>query len=645
MMSFTVVALLAILLSFALYRFFGMNPSSTPVVSISIICDITLVFAMFGRLRLGSLIALGVCLLAFIASLFIKKEDRPARSFFTASIVGMLVCAFVMAYILHSRMPMINWWDEFSFWGMSAKLVKERGRLYTFYRSSMVGASTPPALPILTYIFHITSASYVEWLQFAAYDFLILACICSIAGIYDKKEGHMGVVVLVTGFMTVFMFRATGRVSSVSPAYITAYSEIPLAMLFARSVATCICNQEHGPKGILASAPVLSMLVFTKDMGFALGLIAVFIVACELLATRITTGQNGYSRPFEKIIYSALLAMVVVRSFFSWSFHMAKVMARDPFELGGETNYSMVQLMMTGVRELFGFADPSDKFIRIRNEMFNALFRYRISLIGSCAVLIAFISILFLLAYITADKRNRKSIASIYTTSLIGFAAYYVFHLFIYVYIFKDNAYGLVSYDRYMQIYFVGWLMISVLCLSLSSASEGRRGRAARWMSVVLRTFVTLVSTYYLSFDNTFLKRDRLAFSNRLNVSEKLEKIRDVIGEDDVIAVFTNDDGGKWFIYAFELSDHYVIPDSGLLAPSEEEPADRIKETFDRYGVTHVLLDNSSKELEDLYGDLFDTQIGHIGLDAVGYYRVIRDDDGNIHIESVKEVLSLAEQN
>ena len=46
-----------------------------------------------------------------------------------------------------------------------------------------------------------------------------------------------------------------------------------------------------------------------------------------------------------------------------------------------------------------------------------------------------------------------------------------------------------------------------------------------------------------------------------------------------------------------------------------------------------------------MYGDLADTETGYIGLDAVGYYKVEYDDDGMVRLKSVKEVLSIADQN
>ncbi len=648
MPSFMLMLIAIMRLSFALSALLKVRSSAAPIAALAIICDITIAFALIGQLRLGAVLSLVVAAAAFILAVIKEKDDlaRCARDYLSPRVVTLFVACIVLAGFLHARSPLMSWWDEFSFWGMSAKLTKQRGAIYTYYKSSMLGVSIPPALPILSYLFQLFGEGFSEWTLFAAYDVLILCAACSVGGAFDRKERHMGVGVLALRVMLIFAFQTTGRISYLNPVFMTAYSDVPMAMLFARAVCMDLNSQEDGMQGP-AAAPlaVLIMLTFTKDMGFALGLIAVFVIFFDTLLARKNrkfAGMDGIGAAFAR---TAVLGAGVLASFVIWSRHLRKVVMVNRTEFGGSESMGMVEMMLNGVKSLFIPSFRSEKYSFVMGEMISALKNRKVFMAGSGIAAIFFIFLVFLLAAVLSKDKNRVRSLSALCTTAIGFAGYYIFHLFLYVFVFRDDAYTLASYERYMQIYYLAWTMIALACLCHAAACDAVGGRLSRLAVIAMLAVSMLGFRRYLRFDNTFLMRDTLAYSDRLNVSAKVEQIKDVIGKDDVICCISNDDGGKWFIYTFELTDNYIIPDPGLLSPSEEDPKERITHAFKEYGVTHVLLDNTSREFEDMYGDLADTETGYIGLDAVGYYKVEYDDDGMVRLKSVKEVLSIADQN
>ena len=86
---------------------------------------------------------------------------------------------------------------------------------------------------------------------------------------------------------------------------------------------------------------------------------------------------------------------------------------------------------------------------------------------------------ILLAAFLLGDKRMRVRTAWTALWSTLGFAAFYIFTGFTYVYVFKEElAYGLGDYNRYIYPYYAGWLVFAVtmLCASLKNAKPGSLG-------------------------------------------------------------------------------------------------------------------------------------------------------------------------
>lgn len=617
--------------AFVLHALFDIKSGVSPLLALCAMVLTSVIFAMADLLKAGVLISLVAAYGSFVFAVYKNRDGikTKAVSFFSAPVILLCASSALMLVFLAVRQPLMSSWDEFSFWGTARKLVKEHEAIYTFYSSSMLGSSIPPAMPVLSYIFQRFTPQFCEWTCFFAYDVLLFACMAAAARTAGD-DWHRSVPVYITAFLTPFIFQFTARVSFIQNTYISAYSDMPMAFLFAGRVAVYLCENK-GLRGLLSASLPLAVLVFVKDMGFALARIAVFIIFFDsIVCVRIPKGKF-LKTAAGKLVAAAAMFLVACVSFVGWSMHLSSVSGVNRTDFGGSSQMGMAQIIISGFTQLLiGPAD--EKFAAVRDMMFSAFFDRKTAMAGSGFFVVCMIAAVLFAAFLSADRNGKKRRASLLATGAIGFAGYYIFHLFLYVYVFRDDAYNLASYERYMNIYYAGWFVVAV-CMLAACRQKKRIFGGASLLAVCLAA--TALFVRYTDSGNLFVACDENYPSFRKNVMMKTDYIRPYIDKEDVIYCYSGgDDGMRWFIYTYELSDNYIVPDKyievyGLEQPEKMEKYQReLRKYFIEKGVTHILIDNSSAEFVENFGDLFDVPMNEIGLDSLGYYKVNYTDDG-----------------
>lgn len=625
--------------AFALYALADIKPSTAPFVALTVLLNINILFSLFNMLKVGVYAAAGLSAALFAAAVAKSAKDgrlnKKAEGFLTPSVLFLIgACALLRRFFAVSQ-PVFSQWDEFSFWGIAAKQTFNHNAIYTYYKSSMLGVSIPPALPVLVYMFEKLGfiAVFSERRAFFAYDFLILCGVTAMSRAFDEGERHLSRLVSVFGVAVVFFFANTGYSDYVSRAFMSAYSDYPMAFLFAGTLRVYILQKEKGTAGTLCAASAIIALTFTKDMGFALSCIAAFILFFDSVFDKNEYRLFKIKGIFAKILSAALMLCAALCTFMGWSAHLAKTLSANRTDFGGEAGMSMFGMLISGVKELLIPSARSEKFTAVTANMISAFFDRRVCAVGSGLAVCVFIAAIFAVAFLTAKKQNRRGVASAFVTSAVGFVGYYVFHLFLYVYVFRDEAYTLASYERYMSIYYLAWLCLAFVVLTLSA----KEGKVLPQTACLFATaFVLLLFARYVKEGNMLFSADKNTFSARYNITQKTDYLKDAIEKDDVIWVYSGgDSGGKWFIYCYELSDNYIVPDFFAAADgnlTNEENAEKIQaemlEYFKKYNVTNVLVDFGSAELQTYMGDLFDADPGEWGLVSAGYYKVNYTDGG-----------------
>ena len=645
-MPFVIPFILILMFAFAVYALADINPSTAPLISLVTLVNISVLCALFNVLQVGVWVSYLLAVVAFAFAIYKNKNSFKEKlsGFFTPGVILFVVVSVAMLVCLSYTQPLVHQWDEYSFWAKSRQLIKNHNQLYTYYKSSMLGQSIPPALPVLSYFFQMLSPSFVEWAVYFAYDVLFFATFSAFTAAFDRKNRGSAAAVFVTAFIVPYFFSVTVHTTSLSSVYISAYSDMPLALLTAGTVAVYMFSQHNNHKRIIPALLMLIFLTFTKDMGFALGCIALFVIFFDILVARKDFMLFKLKGFMAKVAAGALMLVVTAGAFVGWSKHLSMVLAVDRTDYGGEAGMGMVEILLTGVKE-FLIGPKSEKFLIIQEKFFTAFFNTKVSMIGSGLLVVAMIMAVFMVAVIFGDKNSRLRSIMMAGTSLVGFAGYYIFHLLLYVYVLSGEAYSLTSYERYIGTYYTAWLIMAVMCMTLAVLKgNGLWGKAA---TVGFMCCMVLVFSYYIRPENIFTGINEMSFATRRSVSKKVETIRDAVKPEDVIFVFSGEDSGeRWFAYTFEMDENYIIPNADFVSVGEtpeETKQLQYKEMYDRftkYGVTNVLIDHSSVDFVANFAQLFDEDayapMAEVGGTMVSYYKVIYGDGNSMFFEFVE---------
>lgn len=618
-LSFTAILFLA----FGIFSISETKAESTPIISIAIIMNIVILFSLVNKLKFGISISYFVALLIFLLSLCKNKElvKEKLREFFTPGVIFFIFSSIFMLIFLICKKPMVHQWDEYSFWGMSRKLIKEHGSLYTYFNSSMLGQSYPPALPLLVYFFQPFGNAFSEWSAFFAYDVLFFACFCSFTANIGKKNWHISFMAFLTAFLMPYFFAIKGFQTFMEPTYISLYSDLPLALVFSSIIAVYFFSEDNNEKDVLKIIPLIVLLTFIKDMGFALSCIAVFIIFFDLLVGKrnfIFFKIKGF---FAKCLATFSIVFTTFVSFFMWSYHMGKVIEVDRNAIGGSAGMSPVGVVLNGIRELL-IGPQSEKFATVEKSFISALFNRRISMIGSGVIVIAVITIIFIIAFILGSKNNKKRCISMYITTFIGFIGYYIFHLFLYVYVFGNEAYTLASYERYISVYYIAWLNIALLNLYRTVKEDKKLFTKISITGFAL--CVLFVFIYFVRPENMFTGLNENMYGTRKSVSAKADIIRNILDKEDVVYLYCGDNSGeRWFTYTFELSNIKIIPNQEIdYSDNIKENRKKLYDLFKKYEVSHIVIDISTDSFEKSFSELFDVPMDKIGGNEIACYKV-----------------------
>ena len=126
----------------------------------------------------------------------------------------------------------------------------------------------------------------------------------------------------------------------------------------------------------------------------------------------------------------------------------------------------MFEMLFTGLKELIGI-DRTERFSRVMGQMWQAFYSTSLSEFsvgstssgigkyfnGSGLVITLVILVVLGLAFLYAEKAYRPAVAWFTLFSTLGFAAFYIFTGFTYIYIFHEWQ-EMTDYNRYIYPYY-----------------------------------------------------------------------------------------------------------------------------------------------------------------------------------------------
>ena len=508
--------------------------------------------------------------------------------------------------------PMFTQWDEFTAWGLAPKMVVERGAFYVADPVNLKASFTYPATSLITFLFQ-PFGHWAEWACLAAIDTLALTCLAAAAAL-PRERWACGVLVFVAGFLLPLFFSATPT-GSYATQYVNAMADLPLAMLFGGVFCLYYAVGREKRTFWLTALP-LAVLTLTKDICFAYGLIAAFLIGLDLLFA----ADGPVKKAFPKALLKAGgLAVVVLAAFLSWGRYTAAVTpTADTAASVGSEGLSYGAVLVGGFKQLLGIG-RTEKFAQIMAAMGSAFFTRRICLLGGGVIAVAAITMVAAAAWLAAEKGPaRRRVLAAHLGFAFCFAVLYLFHLILYNYNFSDiEGLALKDYDRYLAPYYQAW-MLAMLCLLARSAKEqlgqlALGGAAAVIMAVFCWRGIPAAG---------FWTGANSLYTLRADVQNRAGTMNTVLNwPDRVLVISQGDDATRWYYYRYELTAQVVNGFGGFYG--------RLGETQDRWDSDFMnLVESENWTLYDYKAVCVpDTLVAYMAEKDCDYILIDRADD------------------
>lgn len=594
----------------------GLSPALLPLPVLSGAVVVLYLCGIAGILRAGAVLVLLALAAVWVLGLVRLRPAGVRKAWqnalctpgFTLFLGG---AAFIWVLFCVQE-PMLTQWDEFTAWGLAPKMVVERGAFYVADPVNLKASFTYPATSLLAFLFQ-PFGRWAEWACLAAIDTLALACLAAVAALPRPKWAE-GILVFAAGFLLPYFFSATPA-GSYAVQYVNAMADLPLAMLFGGTLCLYFAVGRHKHAYWLVTLP-LAVLTLTKDICFAYGLIAAFLIGLDLLLAADAPIKKAFPKA---LLQAGALAVVVLAAFLSWGRYTAAVTpTADTAASVGSEGLSYGAVLVGGVKQLLGIG-RTEKFAQIMAAMSSAFFTRRICLLGGGAMAVAAITMIAAAAWLAAEKGPaRRRVLAAHLGFAFCFAALYLFHLILYCYNFSDlEGLMLKDYDRYLAPYYQAW-MLSMLCL-LANGARQRLGRLALGgaAAVILAVFCWRgipAAGFWTGADSLYtLRADVQSRANTMNTV--------LDWPDRVLVISQGDDATRWYYYRYELTAQVVNGFGGFYG--------RLGETKDRWDSDFMnLVESENWTLYDYKAVCVpDTLVAYMAEKDCDYILIDRADD------------------
>jgi hypothetical protein len=525
-MDFFLSLISILFISLLLHARFKLNAASSMLVSISSITLVLCFFGMIDLLYFGTLSVYIFALLCPIYLLAVKKINPKSviSEFITPGVVFFVFFSLLLYYLLMTKNAAFRVWDEFSFWGTAAKIVKQNNRLYTLFKSSIKNNSYAPALPLFSYYLQFFSKTFSEYKVYLSYGISIAATMSVLFSNLSWKNFISTTILSLFGLVSLYSLRLG---MEGMPVYATSYADMQIGVIFAGAVLVWFFSGESLEVRFFSMIPVLGMLVYIKDIGLVLAMIAIGAVAIEILLSEDMAKLTGtgtfykilydYSLPLSilililistffinsiylrlfilipllmsvflflrnkkglsiprsklvfKIIFPLVLSLFVISIYFLWNTHfsLTNQISREPKVY----EYTIFQII-SGKDAYF------NEVLRIFRENFSLVQVVHLGPLSTSFILFLLLPILS--GLITFKRKSFLKFTLLSVVFAAGFIVYYLFLAYLYTTQFYhyDN-FWLPSFPRYVMTYFAGWMIISFGLLfraAEKTKSKNKRG-------------------------------------------------------------------------------------------------------------------------------------------------------------------------
>ena len=575
-------------------------------LSVALIVGVQYAFGLFGWLSAGFYAALALCALALalVAVRLLRGGMGDLRRFLLTPGAAVMFAAFVWV-LLSFRTHMLYEPDEFSHWGTVLRNmmhfdaipagVKEANITYTDY---------PPATTLFAYFWTRLSGGFNEGDPQRAMNVMILAFLLPAMRAQRWKRWGSALCMACALFVLPTLFN--------SGAYYTIYADVVLGCVFFHALyAWFFTPRDRG--GVLLTGGSLFLLLLIKEAGWGLCLIALAIMAVDLIGERNRSGLR-------RVRAFGALAAAAMAGGLSWKAFLAVHQTRRVWTLSAG---------FTEILDVLLGRAPSHRMRTVENFFFSltdaGLFGQGGVIQLSLLIWLLLLGVLAALALGRADAALRRRWRRMALWLLAGLGAYLLSLLYTFLFLFRNyEGESLFSFARYLSSY-----MIALAGLSLALASETlgpalRRNRQS--VELLALTLMLLAANPETLLERAVItrERDEAVYESRMSTAAPPEMAQMLDAQTDLVYfVSQNDQGHRYFLRAFEwVPLRFQARGEGWwLMPSKqavEQTGDWYAQTFSTIktpqewadelmegGYTHVYLDQVDQAFAAAYAGLF----------------------------------------
>ncbi len=457
-------ALLVILgFAFAAHRFLKSTFEVSIFLVVSCIICVLYVAALYDGLQMVSTLLTYIGLALFVISIgfWLSQKRRGVSIQFSLTPFFCYVGLIVFLWIRLNTQKFILW-DDFSHWGLTTKDLYFTDALPTL-DGVVRFLDYPPGGSLFNYfILSIPDAmgwqsqkTFSEGSALIAQGIVLISAAFPIIGYALRKKGlYAGSIIFGTLFLSIFAFGYT-------PA--TLMIDLVVAIYFGGAIAVYIIAG-RSLSSVVYLFPALICLVLLKSVGLFLSSIVILIIAIDQSRSIYKKYSLNFNKPRDwkglliSIAVLMCLPLAVMNANLSWNLHVK--------DLGGQATFKTTITAKDVARVMFGQA--SEKELKVKENFSKQLlpiviqYPLGITQINLHNTALAFLMITLLSILILRKQVVKKQFQDLSTLTILfgGFTVYAFGLLLLYFFSFGEyEAIRLASFDRYLGIYLLGWLI------------------------------------------------------------------------------------------------------------------------------------------------------------------------------------------
>lgn len=468
------------------------------------------------------------------------------REYFDLPVVMVNLSAVVFGFIYGTGGYMAYYWDEYSFWSVSAKFTKYYDMFHSVAHSAVQFWQLPPVNGSMYYLSDFLAKDFRDYSLLYAYAIMYFICFGMMADYVRKKTSNDILMLVFYVFLLLSPFAAIyhlpdARYTTLLYAYGTSMVDFNIPVVFGGVIAGYLSSRE---KPLFVPAIMFLALIKNTSIFFAL-LAALVICAFELFSNAKSPRKRAIA-----IVFTLLFPVI---SYASWNLHTAVFLNYTPATSGYDLREEIPQGMEpeealpeetenTTLLSVFVPGLRTPRHEQVVQEMFAQIKTLQITAFSKDSLLLAALLAMGILSA-CLTKEDKLGVLS---TSLGLFAGVFVYTLVICYFIsfFGD---GMVEYQRYMSSYYWAYLYTALLLLV---PLIGIRSKIAAQVFVCVLLFFPVRILLDFGLDKTVIDFPQNPFVQAIEAEKVLEPYRDVLTKDTYLYLALPDmDTWGYFLY------------------------------------------------------------------------------------------------